>query len=274
VGGGHLTRGRGRAKTSHGGVRVVLTVGFFVSTARTRPAVLAETTASPPNHLLSHTPISVFFWCRAKKWKIIGSCNSSSFMRSRGRQGRGVSEGIDSSGETRLDSEAVAEIYRRHADDLRAYLLGLLHDHDLAAEVLQETFVKVAQSGHAAADGSLRSWLFRVAYHEAIDRRRRAAVDGRAMRAAAWWKPTARGPTAGEESGESRASRAETVARVRSAIETLPAEQREVVRLRIDEEWTFARIAAATNAPLGTVLTRMRLAMQTLARVLKDESRP
>jgi RNA polymerase sigma-70 factor (ECF subfamily) len=61
---------------------------------------------------------------------------------------------------------------------------------------------------------------------------------------------------------------------VRKAVEALPAEQREVVRLRIDEEKTFAEIAALTGKPLGTILTRMRLATKKLADALRGELEP
>ena len=52
---------------------------------------------------------------------------------------------------------------------------------------------------------------------------------------------------------------------VKEVLESLPDEQRRVVRMRIYEEKTFAAIAAELNAPLGTVLTRMRLALKKLA---------
>jgi RNA polymerase sigma-70 factor (ECF subfamily) len=57
----------------------------------------------------------------------------------------------------------------------------------------------------------------------------------------------------------------ENVARVKAALDCLPPEQREVVHKRIYEQQTFAAIAEETGAPLGTVLTRMRLALKRLA---------
>lgn len=66
------------------------------------------------------------------------------------------------------------------------------------------------------------------------------------------------------------AVRAETVARVRSAVADLPQEQRQVVEDRIYHGKTFARIAADRGLALGTVLTRMRLAVGKLARSLRE----
>lgn len=63
----------------------------------------------------------------------------------------------------------------------------------------------------------------------------------------------------------------EEVRRLRQGLAELPAEQRWVVERRIDHEETFAVIAANLGVPLGTVLTRMRLALQKLERILKHD---
>ena len=57
----------------------------------------------------------------------------------------------------------------------------------------------------------------------------------------------------------------------RAALEKLPVEQREVVLLKISEQKTFAAIAAELSLPLGTVLTRMQLALAKLRRALGSE---
>jgi RNA polymerase sigma-70 factor (ECF subfamily) len=64
----------------------------------------------------------------------------------------------------------------------------------------------------------------------------------------------------------------EDVARVRVAIDRLPPEQRRVVEQRIDEGRTFAEIAAESGLPLGTVLTRMRLAHEALRKALGEDA--
>lgn len=173
-----------------------------------------------------------------------------------------------SSEAVRLDPAALAALYGRHADELRAYLTGLLRDPHLADEVLQTVFAKAAEHGHGVRGDSLKAWLFRVAHNEVMDRRRRAVAEDRSVRAVAWWK---RGP---ETTPEHSLRLRETVERVRKAVEDLPAEQREVVRLRIYEEKTFAEIAALTGKPLGTILTRMRLATKKLTEALRGEFEP
>ncbi len=165
----------------------------------------------------------------------------------------------------RLEPAAAADLYDRWAGELRAYLVGLLRDRDLAAETLQAAFAKAVEKAGGVEPDSRKAWLFRVAHNEAMDRKRRQAAEGRAVKRTAWWRAT-------EEAADESAARTETAERVRRAVERLPAEQREVVRLRIHEDKTFAEIAAATASPLGTVLTRMRLATKKLAAILRDEN--
>ena len=63
----------------------------------------------------------------------------------------------------------------------------------------------------------------------------------------------------------------ETVKRVRRALEQLPSEQAEVVRRRMFHEQKFKDIAEELKLPLGTVLTRMRLALEKLRKGLQPD---
>jgi RNA polymerase sigma-70 factor (ECF subfamily) len=65
--------------------------------------------------------------------------------------------------------------------------------------------------------------------------------------------------------------RLEAVESVREALEELPPEQRQVVRMRIYEDKTFATIARELKIPLGTALGRMRAAMIKLKARLSGE---
>lgn len=163
------------------------------------------------------------------------------------------------------DPAAVAALYACHAVELRAYLIGLLRNRELAAEVLQATFAKAIEHRQAVEGGSPKAWLFRVAHNQAMDLRRRAAVEGRVVAKIAWWKVKPSEPP------DEAAKREETIERVRRAVESLPPAQRQVVELRIYEEKTFAEIAERLQAPLGTVLTRMRLATKRLAEALRGD---
>jgi RNA polymerase sigma-70 factor (ECF subfamily) len=165
----------------------------------------------------------------------------------------------------RIDPAEVAALYIEHADQLRAFLWGVLRDADLVGDVLQATFVKAIELGHTAQEQSLKGWLFQVAYREALVIRRREAVHDRAVRR------LADAGSAATETPDGIACRRETIDEVRRALEKLPAEQRRVVLLRMVDGKKFAKIAGELNLPLGTVLTRMQLALARLRTALKGK---
>lgn len=175
----------------------------------------------------------------------------------------------------RLDPGIVASLYLKHADELRSFLSGVLRNADLAADALQATFTKAMEAGHTSRAETRKGWLFRVAFNEALQLKRRARIHDRSTRRATL-DATHRAKQGASSTDsdllpQENLIRFEVVSRVREALEQLPATQREVVRRRIYEEQTFATIAEELGLPLGTVLTRMRLALQKLAGRLKDE---
>jgi RNA polymerase sigma factor (sigma-70 family) len=167
---------------------------------------------------------------------------------------------LPSIGSSQLDPSVVAALYVEHGEELRRFLLGILRDAQLTSDVLQATFVKLVQRGHETRAESRKAWLFRVAYHEAMAYRRRQGVGDRVLRNVAWHSSARQGN--GEVgSAEEPLLRLEAVQSVREALEHLPPEQRQVVRMRIYEEKTFATIAQELKIPLGTALGRMRAAL-------------
>lgn len=172
---------------------------------------------------------------------------------------------LSAAAEARIDPATVAALHAQYGQELQRFLLGLLRDHQLVGDVLQATFVKLAEHGHKTREESRKGWLFRVAYNEAMLVRRRQAVDDAALRRAAWDREAV-GPSA-----EAQLVRAETIALVRQAIQELPAEQQRVVRMRIYEDKTFAVIAAELGIPLGTALGRMRTALIKLRTKLEKQ---
>ncbi|MDR3636509.1 MAG: RNA polymerase sigma factor [Isosphaeraceae bacterium] len=168
-----------------------------------------------------------------------------------------------STGRATSELSRVEELFHLHSAEIRRFVLGVVRDPELASDVLQTTFTKAVQQGHTARSETLKGWLFRVAYHEAITARRRLQTREQAQRKLQLlW-------AAGGERPEDPLIRRETVEAVRKALDELPANQRRVVWARLYEDKTFAAIAAEIGVPLGTVLTRMRLALEKLRRSLQ-----
>jgi RNA polymerase sigma factor (sigma-70 family) len=158
---------------------------------------------------------------------------------------------------------AVASLFAEVSGELRRLVLGVVRDPELAEDVMQSTFVKAIEHGHEARVETSRGWLFRVAFHEALAARRRQSSRDRGHRRLAGFRPSE-----GARPDEGLI-RSETVEAVRKALGQLSEDQLRVVRARVFEEKTFAEIAGETGLPLGTVLTRMRRALEKMRRTLR-----
>ena len=163
--------------------------------------------------------------------------------------------------DNRLDAASVDELYRRHAGDLLRFLRAVLRNEQAAQDVLQTTFLRLTERGADVARGPVRAWLFQVAYREAAALRRRQSVADRLRHTR---EEASSGPDPLQE-----LVRQEQARHVRELIEQLPEPQRVVVEQRIYHEKTFAQIASEQGVPLGTVLTRMRLALSKLREALR-----
>src|SRR5256885_8111453 len=147
--------------------------------------------------------------------------------------GRQELASVSSAEEGQLDPSVVAALYVEHGEELRRFLLGILRDAQLTSDVLQATFVKMVQRGHETREASRKAWLFRVAYHEAMAYRRREGVGSKVLRRIAADVPAWH--AAGSGGSDEPLLRLESVHAVRDALKDLPAEQRQIVRMRIYE---------------------------------------
>ena len=166
---------------------------------------------------------------------------------------------VESSSRPRLRGEEVEDLFRRFAPGLRRFLRGVLRDRDQAEDALQQTFVTATEKAQMAEPDHLKGWLYKVAFRHALATRRRAEVEQRVLA-----DPSV-GPSASLATDPAQdAIDQEKLAWLRGELAALPAPQREVMRLRLRESLTFAEIARRLDCPLGTVLTRARLAMERL----------
>lgn len=173
---------------------------------------------------------------------------------------------MDVSNNGQIDASDVAQLYVAHSESLRAYLKGLLRDDQLAADALQATFAKLIEKGHQAEKDRRKAWLFRVATNEALSIRRKKHADDQAI-----GRLKQEGGATPETATVDLVLKEEMLRRVRLSLSGLPSEQRRVVEMRMFEGLKFNEIAERLDTPLGTVLTRMRLAMSKLQQTLSKE---
>lgn len=161
-------------------------------------------------------------------------------------------------------------LYQRYARLLYSIAYRMVPDHQIAEDLLQETFVSVWQnaSSYSSQSGSVRSWLVAIIRHRAIDYLRK-------LRSRQDFKITPieelehdDGPTGPDV--EEEAWRAMQGAQVRNALSMLSNEQRMVIELAYFQGWTQTEIAEGYSIPLGTVKARMRLGLMRLKRILEQ----
>ena len=161
------------------------------------------------------------------------------------------------------DETALGALYDRWARSLYSLVLHLLKDPDEAEDVVEETFWQAwRKSGsYEPSKGAVSTWLLTIGRRKALDRlrskkRHREDPVGSDHTFADIASPSP-DPSQDLEGSELREH-------VRAALRELPAEQREVLELGYFSGLSQTEIADATGQPLGTVKTRMRLAMQKL----------
>ena len=153
---------------------------------------------------------------------------------------------------------ALRQLYRECGGRVMAVALRILGDRAEAEDIVQETFLELWR--RAAAYDPARSapatWAVLVARSRALDRLRSRASAARACEASGH-DPSLHPAVEPVEARQDRE-------RVRRALDELPPEQRETLELAYFEGLTHGEIASRTGLPLGTVKTRLRLAMAKL----------
>lgn len=169
------------------------------------------------------------------------------------------------------DELALAELIALATPWLLGLLQALLRDPDEIEEVLQETFTIVwNRIGRVPTDPrGLMAWVLRVARNRAIDRlrsHRRQVRKSERLRARRDDSDAFAEPA---EPNEASTPGWHVHRTVHNALETLPQEQLVVVHLAYFEGLTHSELAARLGIPIGTVKTRLRLAIDKLRPTLE-----
>jgi RNA polymerase sigma-70 factor, ECF subfamily len=165
----------------------------------------------------------------------------------------------------RGDADALEALYRRHGPRAMGVALRVLRERSDAEEVLQETFLEVWRRAreYSPSRGTVEAWLLTIARTRAIDRLRSRAARGRMVEA-----KSAEPSDSRPKPPDVLSAAAEDAKRVQAALRALPVEQRKALELAYWEGLSQTEIAERTGQPLGTVKTRVRLALLKLARLL------
>ncbi len=168
----------------------------------------------------------------------------------------------------RHDRAAFATLFDRLAPRVKSYLMRLGLDAAVAEELTQEVMLIVWRRA-ASFDRRLAgvgTWVFTIARNKRIDALRRGAHpeierDDPAL------------VPAPEAAPDERTDAGQWERRLAAAIAELPQEQASLLRQSFFDDRSHSEIARSSSLPLGTVKSRLRLAMARLRQAFKDEPR-
>ena len=155
------------------------------------------------------------------------------------------------------DEAAVKAVYERFRGPVFAISMSVLHDHGLAADATQQTFIKAWQAASTYdADRELGPWIYAIA--------RRTAID--------MYRKSSRSVASDEVDLTSLPPSLDTIweaFEVRSALDRLSDEERQVIKLSHFDGLTHVEIAENMGIPVGTVKSRSHRAHQRLLELLR-----
>lgn len=163
---------------------------------------------------------------------------------------------------SRLDTNALAEIYDCYSPGLYRYAMRLLGDPDLAEDCVAETFMRLLKSlqdRHGPND-HLQAYLYRIAHNWIVDLYRHHEQTFELSDA-----------LPGGEIPEEEAVRHMRQRLVRRAIRALSPDQQKVVSLKYLEDWSNAEIARTLHKTVGAVKSIQHRALASLHKLLAEK---
>lgn len=163
------------------------------------------------------------------------------------------------------DKDAFAELFAHFAPRIKSFLLKLGTDMSLAEEMAQEAMIMVwrrAETYDPAQSGA-GTWIFTIARNKRIDRLRR---ENRPL-------PDMTDPSLAKdepERGDLAVQRIQDEEKIRAALKNLPEEQAKMLFAAYYEEKSHREISDESGVPLGTVKSRIRLALNRLRAHLEN----
>lgn len=171
------------------------------------------------------------------------------------------------------EKEALEALYSRYSSPVYSLAMYMLKQQALAEEVTQDIFLNIwLKAGSFKADrGAPKAWIMSVAHHKIIDviRSRKRAIQSTEPANYDLLELLPASGISTEEQVEQTLERE----RILKALTVLPSAQKEVIMMAYFRGYSQSEMAEILNQPLGTIKTRVRLAMQKLRVVLDDDNK-
>jgi RNA polymerase sigma-70 factor (ECF subfamily) len=164
---------------------------------------------------------------------------------------------------------AFTELVERYRRQVYRVARSVLRNHEKADEATQDAFVKAYQGlGKFKGESTFKTWMYRIATNAALDLRAKEITQDKARRQAQLEAKTAV-PNAplGPRPLESLIQD-ERMAKLRTAMASLPEKQRITMTLRVNQELKYTEIAEVLGCPVGTAKANFHHAVKNLRKAL------
>ena len=171
------------------------------------------------------------------------------------------------------NNRAFDELLNRSQTKLFTYIMFVVHDHDIADDIFQDTFVKAItklQNGLYTNSGKFMFWLTRIAHNCIMDWYRAQQASHIVEVNKDNDIQNLKGATPIDICRETEIVNNQVLRDIKKMVDALPAPQREVVYMRYYQELSFKEIAELTGVSINTALGRMRYALINLRHLAKE----
>jgi RNA polymerase sigma-70 factor (ECF subfamily) len=167
------------------------------------------------------------------------------------------------------DERALATLIRRHESKIYGFIYSKISDRDVSNDIFQDTFIKVIKTLKTSSyneEGKFLPWVMRIAHNLIIDHFRKA-------KKMPLFRETEEFSIFSIMSDDSLTIENQIIASqveldIRKLIEGLPADQKEVLIMRMYHDISFKEISELTGVSINTALGRMRYALMNLRKII------
>ena len=169
------------------------------------------------------------------------------------------------------NEKSLAVLINRHQQRLYSFIYSKVLNRDIAEDVFQDTFIKVIRTlkkGNYNEEGKFLPWVMRIAHNLVIDHFRKTNRMPAFKNTEEFDIFSVIGD--GNLNAEKKMIQEQICTDVRALIEELPAEQKEVLIMRMYKDMSFKEISENTGVSINTALGRMSYALMNMRKLIEN----
>ncbi len=171
------------------------------------------------------------------------------------------------------NENALGALITRHQHRIYSFIFSKVYDRDIAEDIFQDTFIKVIRTlkrGKYNEEGKFLPWVMRIAHNLVIDHFRRNKRMPKFDNSGDFNIFSVLSD--GDLNAEKQLIKDQIECDVQELIKELPADQLEVLTMRIYKDMSFKEISERTGVSINTALGRMRYALINLRKIIEKRN--